>query len=129
MRAIDTNVLVRLLMKDDPAQLARVTTMLRAATACAMPTVILETEWVLRSVYRLKPGEILFGLRGLLGLAELRIEMPEAVAQGLDWFEQGMDFADALHLATVRNRTGIATFDRDFIRTAARLGLTTVAEP
>jgi predicted nucleic-acid-binding protein len=129
MRAVDTNILVRLLMKDDPAQLARVTAMLSSATACAKPTVILETEWVLRSVYRLQPAQILLGLRSLLGLPELRIDMAEHVALALDWFERGMDFADALHLATAQNRTGIATFDRDFIKAAARLGLATVAEP
>jgi predicted nucleic acid-binding protein len=40
-----------------------------------------------------------------------------------------MDFADALHLATARNCDGIATFDRNFIKAATRLGLATVAEP
>jgi len=77
----------------------------------------------------MQPAQILLGLRSLLGLSELRVEMAEAVAVALDWFEQGMDFADALHLATARDCTGFATFDRDFIKAAARLGLATVAEP
>ena len=55
--------------------------------------------------------------------------MREAIAKALDWFEQGMDFADALHLATAQDCTGMLTFDRDFIKTAARIGAGNVSEP
>lgn len=129
MRAVDTNVLVRLLMRDHPEQLARVTAMLRAATVYATPTVLLETEWVLRRGYRLRTQEIVVGLRSLLGLPELRVERADAVALALEWCEAGMDFADALHLATAAGCDGFATFDRDFIKTASRLGVADVAEP
>jgi predicted nucleic-acid-binding protein len=129
MRAVDTNVLVRLLLQDHPGQFARTMTMLRNSTVCATPTVILETEWVLRSVYRLRSAEILEALRSLLQIAELHVESQGEISQALDWFEQGIDFADALHLATARHCDGLATFDRDFIKAAARIGLQTVAEP
>jgi len=118
MRAVDTNVLVRLLLQDDADQFARVMMLLNSGAACVTPTVILETEWVLRSVYRLPPLGILDALRSLLQIAELRVQSAVEVSRALDWFEQGMDFADALHLATAPDCDGFATFDRDFIRVA-----------
>jgi predicted nucleic-acid-binding protein len=129
MRAVDTNVLVRLLMRDEQAQFDRVTAMFSAGGLCAMPTVILETEWVLRRVYRLRRAEVALGLRGLLRLPGLSVEPADVVALALDWFEQGMDFADALHLASARHWEGFATFDRDLIKIAARVGAKDVAEP
>ncbi len=103
--------------------------MLGAGRACATPTVLLETEWVLRRTYGLRPTEIVLGLRGLLGLSEFEFAAADSVALALDWYEQGMDFADALHLSSARYCAGLATFDRDFIRTAARIGAGRVAEP
>ena len=129
MRAADTNVLVRFLLRDDEEQYLRVVEMMRSTEITATPTVILETEWVLRSVYRLLPAEVLRALRNLLALPRFHVEAEEAVARALRWFEQGMDFADALHLAAAKDCDGLATFDRDFIRTAARIGAGNVAEP
>jgi len=43
--------------------------------------------------------------------------------QALSWVESGMDFADALHLASVSGETEFATFDASLRRTAGRLGI------
>ncbi len=129
MRAADTNVIVRLLMRDEPQQFEQVMTMLQHESVYATPTVLLETEWVLRSAYRLSPRDIQQAFRHLLGLPEIHVEAAAAIARAVQWFEAGMDFADALHLATAEDRTGIATFDRDFIKIAARLNAGPVTEP
>ena len=68
-------------------------------------------------------------MRSLIGIDGVRIEQPAAVVQALDWLEQGMDFADALHLALASECDGFATFDRDFIKAAACIGARHVAEP
>ena len=129
MRAADTNVVVRLLARDHPGQHARATGFFRAGTVWIPITVILETEWVLRSAYRSEPQQIARLLRSLLSVPGIEVESAAAVSEALGWFEQGMDFADALHLAAARRCDGLATFDRDFIKTAARLGIANVTEP
>ena len=129
MRAVDTNVIVRLLAKDHPEQYQRALALFEGGGVWIPLTVVLETEWVLRSGYRSAPERIAALLRSLMGLPGIEVENTDAVIQALDWFEQGMDFADALHLAAARHCDGIATFDRDFIRTAARLGIAGVRSP
>ncbi len=103
--------------------------MLQNEMVCVTPAVLRVTEWVLRGVYRLPLKQIQRALRNLLGLAELRFEAAEAIAFAVDWCERGMDFADALHFVTARECDGIATLDRDFIKTATRTGAGRVAAP
>ena len=129
MRSVDTNIVVRYLMDDDTAQSPRARAFVDG-NPCFLPvTVVLESEWVLRSVYRMPAGMISKALREFMCLPSAIVERREAIAKALDWFEQGMDFADALHLATAQDCTGMLTFDRDFIKTAARIGAGNVSEP
>ena len=124
MTAPDTNVLVRILTNDDPNQVKRATVfMRRQQTVYILKTVLLELEWVLRSSYGFEPDVILAGLRSLLRGPNLEVEDGAAVAQALDWFENGMDFADALHLASAGADIEFATFDASLRRTAANLGI------
>lgn len=129
MRAVDTSVVVRLLMEDQPEQFASALSLFRTQSTWIPTTVILETEWVLRGGYQLTQPRIAAALRSLIALSGVRNENAVAVSRALDWFERGMDFADALHLASAEGCDGLATFDRDFIRSAARLDAGTVAEP
>jgi predicted nucleic-acid-binding protein len=85
-------------------------------------TVLLETEWVLRSRYRLSRGQVLAALRGLTTLPKVEVEDADRVARALDWFEAGLDFADAMHLAATAEEETFVTFDRDLIRRAAGRG-------
>jgi len=84
---------------------------------------------VLRSVYRLTPADIGAAIRKFIGLPTVSVEQLHRVLAALAWFERGMDFGDALHLSAAENCDGFATFDRAFIKTAARLGAGSVAEP
>ena len=74
-------------------------------------TVLLETEWVLRYRYDLDGTAVLGALRGVVGLPGVTVEDAPAVAEALDLLEAGMDFADALHLASSREAARFATFD------------------
>lgn len=74
-------------------------------------TVLLETEWVLRFSYELSRPVILNALKSSVGLPQVTVEDSPAVAEALDLFETGMDFADALHLASSREAAHFATFD------------------
>lgn len=122
MVAIDTNVLVRLLVRDDEAQYQRAVSLLEHETTVHIPdSVLLETEWVLRFAYRHRPAEVCGALRGVLGLPQVTTDQPALIAKVIDWHEAGLDFADALHLAKSEGHGGIDTlhtFDEKFIQRA-----------
>ena len=121
MIAIDTNVVVRFLTRDDPVQAARARALVETGSVFLLQTVILETAWVLRTGYRFDRAAITSGLRQLLGLPGVAVDDPAAVAQALDLHDQGFDFADALHLASSRQADAFATFDHALRRKARHL--------
>lgn len=121
MIAVDTNVIVRLLVADDRPQADQAEALFRKGTVLIPKTVLVEAEWVLRAAYRFSPGEIAAGLRRLLGLPGVAAEDPAAIERALDWYGRGMDFADALHLASSARAGGFATFDRRLARRAKAL--------
>jgi predicted nucleic-acid-binding protein len=118
MHAVDTNVVVRLLVNDDLAQYKRATALFRKESILIPKTVLLETEWILRRLYRMDRASIVGSFRKLGGLANVRFENSLTVAQALEWCDGGLDFADALHLASSRGADKFATFDEEMIRTA-----------
>jgi predicted nucleic acid-binding protein len=85
--------------------------------------VLLETEWVLRSRYRVPRSTILMALRRLIGLEQVTLDHPVAATRALDHFESGLDLADALHLALSAAAAEFATFDRKLAQRAGELGL------
>ena len=119
MIAVDTNVVVRFLVGDDPVQ-ARLAKTLFAASRVAVPhTVLLETEWVLRRRYRFAREQIATAFGDLLGMGTVSCLDDEAVRIAVDAFAQGCDFADAMHAATAGPATSaFATFDKVFARQA-----------
>jgi len=121
MIAVDTNVVVRFLVRDDAKQAARAAELIRSNEIWISKTVLLETEWVLRSLYRFSPQSLAGALRALAGLERVFLEDETAVAKALEWFREGLDFADALHLASAGNASQFATFDGKLARQAGRL--------
>ncbi|MBJ6724702.1 PIN domain-containing protein [Geomesophilobacter sediminis] len=75
MVAIDTNVAVRLLVNDDPAQTSRAVELFQANDIFIAKSVVLEAEWVLRGVYRLAPKQVNESLRKLLSLQQVWLRM------------------------------------------------------
>jgi predicted nucleic acid-binding protein len=129
MLAIDTNLIVRYLTGDHPEQSARAKALIENKDVFVCISVLLETEWVLRSTYGYAAGLLAKALREFAGLPHVTIENPGSVAQALDWVDSGMDFADALHLAKAVGCEAFVTFDQRFVRAANRLGPIKVREP
>ena len=121
MRAVDTNVVVRLLINDNHRQADAAHNLIVAHEVFVSVTVILETEWVMRSGYAFTSAQIAAGLRRLFGLRGVTVEQSGEVARALEWLELGMDFADALHLARSTRCDAFVTFDRKFAKRAQAL--------
>jgi predicted nucleic acid-binding protein len=112
------NVVIRLLTADDPDQAARAKSLFEHETIRLAKTVILETEWVLRRLYGFGRGQVVAALTALVALLNGRCEDEAGVVAALEWTTRGLDFADALHLASARSATAITTFDADLVRRA-----------
>lgn len=129
MIAVDTNVIVRLLTKDNEAQYKAAHRLFSAEDIFIPDTVILEAEWVLRYAYEFEPEQICAAFRKLFGLKNVRLANPQIVAQAISWHESGLDFADALHLAVSQPHTALKTFDDKFIKRAKGLTSCAVEKP
>ena len=121
MLAVDTNVVVRVVTNDDPEQSPRAIALFEQHSIFLSKTVLLETEWVLRFAYQIPRETIVSTLRKLIGLRQVEVEHIGVVVTALDWHEQGMDFADALHLAGSAQAMRFATFDEKLAKRARRL--------
>lgn len=121
MIGLDTNVVVRVLTRDDPEQAERAAQVFASGPLWLAKTVLLETEWVLRSAYALPRETILDAFRSLIGYPPLEMEDLRPVLRALLWYESGLDFADALHLASLDSGARFATFDEGLARRAGDL--------
>jgi predicted nucleic-acid-binding protein len=119
--AVDTNVIVRLLTNDEPEQVRRAAAVVEANAIVVSKTVLLETEWVLRAAYQLDRSAVNQSLRSFLSLAQVEVEDTVAVWWALEACSNGMDFADALHLAASLQTDRFATFDQALSKKAQRL--------
>src|SRR5690606_21053058 len=119
MIGLDTNVLVRFLVRDDEDQFDRAQKLIRREAQAGNPVVVshlvlLETEWVLRSRYKLTKTEILDAFSDLMSAVDLNVEDDAAIEAALfTWKNSSAQFADCLIGA--RHRTlgcrATATFD------------------
>ncbi len=121
MIALDTNVLVRLITRDDPLQAQAAAEVMRADALWLPKTVLLELVWVLGYTYGFDRLNITLAITKLLGLAHLRAEDAARVALAVRGYQQGMDFADALHLASSEEAAEFVTFDRKLSSRAPEL--------
>ncbi len=122
---VDTNILVRYLIKDDPEQTAIAKNILES-TICYVPkTVILELVWVMASKkgYALSKEVVIERLKHLLGLPTVYAEELPMVVTALKWYEFGLDFADALHLTYNQSIGKFATFDLELKKKAQQLNI------
>ncbi len=120
MIAIDTNVLVRLLVSDNPVQSMASQKLFASEDIFIPDTVLLETEWVLRAAFDLRPTDICTAFRRICGLHNVTVSNGQLVAQVIDWHEAGFDFADAFHLALSKDQDRFKTFDVGFIKNAKK---------
>jgi predicted nucleic-acid-binding protein len=129
VHAIDTNVIVRFLANDDEEQSARARQVVAGGEVYVSSTVLLEAEWVLRAGYKLPGKEVLQALGAFANLAQVRLDDPERVGRALGWAIAGMDFADALHLASAEDCESFVSFDRGLHKASERVGSIRVREP
>jgi predicted nucleic-acid-binding protein len=126
MLGVDTNVLIRYLIRDDQSQYEKARRLIDREVSKGEPVlvsmlVLLETEWVLRSRYELAKAEIVTAFSALLDTADLAFEDEPSVEHAVySWKDSAADFADCLIEA--RNRRlgcrATATFDARALKLA-----------
>lgn len=116
MIALDTNVLVRFLIADDPEQAERARRLIQTNTVFVPNTVLLETYWVLKSAYSLGPKNAYEVIRSFVGLENVALEDRAAIDSTFEACASGVDFADALHVSSSGSAIEFATFDRQLVR-------------
>ncbi|MEA3244969.1 MAG: PIN domain-containing protein [Gemmatimonadota bacterium] len=120
MIALDSNVVLRLMVRDHPAHEAAAGRLFAAAARAGTPryvadAVLCEVVWVLRSRYGIARGEAAAALAALAETAGIVLEGPDAVERAIAAYREGRgDFADYLirERAAVRGATETVTFDR-----------------
>lgn len=119
MRAVDTNVLVRLLARDDARQVARAEAFVESG-AWVSHVVLVEAVWVLDSVFERTPAQIAAALRMLLEHTSLVVQDADVVGAALAHFQKrpALGFSDCLILEIARKagHLPLGTFDRGFAR-------------
>ena len=126
MISVDTNILVRYAVKDDKRQTELATSFIADNQCHVLKSVILELVWVLSSSsgYNLTRKVVTERLRHIFGLPTMDTEDTIQVAQAIDWYEKGMDFADALHLASSCEVNGFVTMDGRMNRKVSQIAPT-----
>ena len=116
MRAVDTNVLVRLVTRDDPRQVAAAEAFV-ARGAWVPHLVLVEAIWVLISVYELEAAAVVTAVDMLLNHRDLTIQDGEAVLAALGQYraKPSVSFSDCLVLEVARKagHLPLGAFDRD----------------
>ena|SRR5579863_790450 len=127
MIAVDTNVLIRLLTDDDVKQAAAARSLFAREPIWIAKTVLLETGWVLRSLYGLEETEIRAAFTKLLGLKNVHAEDELSVAAALALTARGIELADAMHLCSRPPGAAFVSFDKSFVRGAKRAGVSDIS--
>ncbi|TWH01085.1 putative nucleic-acid-binding protein [Mesorhizobium sp. J18] len=118
--AIDTNVLIRFLVDDGSEHVAPARRLLSSGQFFVSLSVMLETEWVLRSYFGFQRAQICDAFDRVLGFDAMLFQERRVLENAVEACRAGMDFADALHLNTAVDCDVFYTFDKKLIRNAER---------
>jgi len=121
MLAIDANIVVRFLTRDNEAQARRALEIIRDNDVFVAATVVLESEWVLRDAYEMPRDDVIRELGRFCGLERVTVGAADAVHRALALAGSGMGFADALHLAQAQDCEAFVTFDKSLEKSAREL--------
>lgn len=121
MVAVDTNIIVRLLTKDNKTQYEKAYQIFKRNEIFVSDTVILELEWVLRYSYKYKVNDIYLSFHKFFGLDNVYITDARKLSLALDWHKLGVDFPDAFHLVNSQHCSVIYSFDSKFVNKAKNL--------
>jgi predicted nucleic-acid-binding protein len=132
MIAVDTNILARFFVKDadDPESAKQQPAAIRVMSGKVFvsASVVLEFEWVLRGFYEFPRKEIQRIFQSLCGLENVQIENRDAILVALNGYQQGLDFADSLHLTSAQSCNAFVTFDHKLRNRARTLSSTPPVE-
>ena len=117
MIAVDTCVIVRWLLRDDPQQAAAADVLLAEPFFLGV-SVVVELGWVLRTVGKMDRDKMSRALGSLLGLPTACVEHDAHVRWAVERFATRGDFADLIHIAASTEADAFATFDKGLLRDA-----------
>ncbi|MCX8474323.1 MAG: type II toxin-antitoxin system VapC family toxin [Sphingomonas sp.] len=129
MIAVDTNIVLRLILGDDESQLGAVRKLMADDSLFVSLTVLLETGWVLESRCRMPRPAVADALIALTLLEGIQVPRSETVLRLLERYRAGADLADMIHLASAAKLEAFATFDRRLHRDADGASLLKIETP
>lgn len=121
MISIDTNIVLRYLLKDDPVLSPQALELIVSNDCFITRAALTEVVYTLESYYRSARTDISRALGALFNLQRVSIEDRAVTERALNWYNGGMDFGDAMIAAASHGAARIVTFDRDFSRLARKL--------
>lgn len=124
MISLDASVLVRYATADHPVLSPVALRIIKDNQCFLTKAALIELVYVLKSVYRLDKPAIVASIRTILGLETVTVEDYLRTSSAVEWFEDGMDFGDAMILASSADSTNVATFDSGFTKLSRRIGAT-----
>ena len=129
MLSVDTNIIVRPLTGDDRTQFREAKALFAHEEIFIATAVVLECEWVLRYAYEFNRTDIQNAFQALFGLPNVEVQDPAAISDAIDWYREGMNFADAIHLAQSKEAAAFVTFVKKLMKTAMKISAATVRTP
>lgn len=117
VKAVDTNIVARFVLGDDPAQTMLATQLLR--TPCYISdSVLLETAWLLSSRFGLDRPALAATLRDLIELPTVSVGDLEGLRWAIDRFAAGADLADMIHIHMARGADAFVSFEKQLAQRA-----------
>lgn len=118
VRAVDTNILARWLLGDDPVQSALALEVLGEPSHVSL-TVLTELGWVLDKALKIPRPVVAAMLQKVVNLETVQVEKGPSVLWAIDRYQQGADWADMMHIAAASGAASVlASFDRAIVRDA-----------
>ena len=125
---LDTNLIIRFLVDDDPQKVSRVERLLKNKdnTNILLDTIVAEIIWVLSSYYSLKKTEVIEVLNNLLKLSFIKWESRDLLVEAMATFDKtNLDLEDSYNLAFIRKKKikSVKTFDKHLQKLIGKLTL------
>lgn len=122
MLAVDSDVLIRLITRDNAAQSRRAARLFQTHEIELSRTVLLETARILAESFGFERERVLDALQAVAGLPGVRVENAREVSRAIELSRAGLDFAEAMHIACNSTRVFV-TSDEQLYRRARRAGV------
>ncbi len=118
MRSVDTNIVLRYILNDDPAQ-AEIALQILSQPCFVGLGVLMEAAWVMRSIYGLPRPSIAGALETFVAIETVRVADETGVRWAIDRFrDHGADLADMLHIVASKGASSFASFEKHLAKQA-----------